>query len=371
MRHRMRTVQVTPGHAWVLGLALAALCGVATSAAAQTGEIQEPASFCLAEPGPYHVGTYPMTIEDASRGRRVMMTVWYPALATAGASTIGPLIYAEPDPSDAPYPLIVSAIDSAKMLAPILVSHGFTWVSVDSIDTYRYMSAEVFNQPLDLVLALDYVAANPPRMLQGMFDADHVGAVGYSFDGYNALVLGGARVNPQYYLAQCPEPDDITRGMITSLSSFDCGPAARWNQFVASAGPTITESVDGLWQPITDERILAVMPLACEGWWLFGDEGLAAFDRPALMMVATEDELYQENVLIFARLGAADKTLISFLGETHMMFLDSDAVAKMAHFAVAFFAFHLKGQTDLAVYYSHDFVVKDSKLVWGPYDGEP
>jgi hypothetical protein len=38
----------------------------------------------------------------------------------------------------------------------------------------------------------------------------------------------------------------------------------------------MTNSTDGLWQPITDPRIQAVMPLAAVGYYLFEDKGLAA-----------------------------------------------------------------------------------------------
>lgn len=55
-----------------------------------------------------------------------------------------------------------------------------------------------------------------------------------------------------------------------------------WEEFSALAGPDITVSTDGLWQPMTDDRILAVMPMAPEGAWLFGARGLATVDRPTL-----------------------------------------------------------------------------------------
>ena len=70
-----------------------------------------------------------------------------------------------------------------------------------------------------------------------MIDTDHTGAMGYSFDGYNAFLLGGARVNPTF------------------------------------------------------KRIKAVMPMAPEGAWLFGEDGLAAVDRPALIIAATNHDI--------------------------------------------------------------------------------
>jgi predicted dienelactone hydrolase len=258
----------------------------------------------------------------------------------------------------------------ARVLAPYLVSHGFTWASVDRIDTYDRMNEQMFEQPLDILFALDRVASGPPEGLEGMIDAENAGAIGYSFDGYNALALSGARIDPEHYLAQCPTPDATTEAILSRLSAFDCAPAREWDEFAAHAGEAITASEDGLWQPMTDERIRAVMPLAGEGWWLFGERGLAAVDRPTLIIVGTEDELYPENTLIFEHLGTPDKALISFVGQGHMMVYDSKMVARMAHFAVAFFGYHLQGRQDLAWYFSEDFIAQHDDLAWGAYTGK-
>jgi hypothetical protein len=112
------------------------------------------------------------------------------------------------------------------------------------------------------------------------------------------------------------------------------------------------------------------MPLAGEGWLLFGDRGLAAVDRPTLMLVATQDELYAEIALIYELLGTPDKTLISFVGPDHMMIYDPEMVARMAHFAVAYFGYHLQGREEMAWYFSEDFVSQFDDLAWGVYEGE-
>jgi predicted dienelactone hydrolase len=229
----------------------------------------------------------------------------------------------------------------------------------------------MIDQPLDIRFALDQVASQPPEELAGMIDAEHAGAIGYSFDGYNTLALSGARIDPEYYQAQCPEPDPTTEAVLASgLSAFACGPAPTWEEFAAHAGEAITGSDDGLWQPMTDARIRAVMPMAGEGWWLFGERGLAAVDRPTLMIAATADELYPENALIFEHLGTPDKALISFVGRDHMIVFDTEMLARMAHFAVAFFGYHLQGRGDLAYYFSEEFVAQHDDLAWGVYAGQ-
>jgi hypothetical protein len=48
-----------------------------------------------------------------------------------------------------------------------------------------------------------------------------------------------------------------------------------------------------------------------------------------------------------------------------MMVYEDEAVARMAHFAVAFFGYHLQGRQDLAHYFSEDFVAQYDDLLWG------
>jgi predicted dienelactone hydrolase len=331
-----------------------------------------PNAFALGEIGQYHVGFQKVATVDASRGdRSVGITIWYPAVLSPGFTPGIPTVNAEPDRSGAPYPLILSSTTMARLLAPYLVSHGFAWASVDNIGP-TMMSSEMVQQPRDILVALDEVASNPPTGLEGLVDAERAGAIGYSFDGYNAYVLGGARIDPAYYRAQCPTPDATTEALVANgMSAFDCLSDVRWKSFVTTAGPVATAGEDGLWQQMTDPRIRAVMPMAGEGWWLFGERGLAAFDRPALVIAATGDELYDENALLFERLGTPDRAFISFVGPRHVdMVQDKELVARLGHFAVAFFGHRLQGRDDLARFYSREFVGSHEDLAWGPVGGE-
>ncbi|MFC2054742.1 hypothetical protein ACFLV7_10705 [Chloroflexota bacterium] len=115
------------------------------------------------------------------------------------------------------------------------------------------------------------------------------------------------------------------------------------------------------------------MPMAPEGTWLFGERGLATVNRPTLILGATKDHITiydQEAKYIFEHLGTNDRILISFVGEDHMMIYETDMIERMAHFAVAFFGYHLQGREDLAWYYSEDFISKHKDLAWGEYYGE-
>ena len=334
------------------------------------------AAFPLSEPGPYYSGRRKFVAQDASRGgKQVSITVWYPALLPEGTagSRLRKLFPGDdraPDRSGAPYPLLVSSTEMANSIAAVVVSHGFCWASVDGIDSYRLMGEQMYSQPLDILFALDTVASDPPEGLEGMIDAEHAGAIGYSFDGYNTLAMSGARIDPAQYLAQCPEPDAQTKAILgDNMSAFSCGPAEDWEAFSARAGEAITRSDDGLWQPMTDPRIRAVAPMACEGWWLFGERGLAAVDRPTLMIAATYDELYRENALIFDHLGTPDKAFISFVGPDHMMIFDSEMLARITHFVVAFFGYHLQGKAEYREHFSEGFVSQFDDLAWGVYAG--
>jgi len=335
-----------------------------TPTATQAGG--EKALFPLSIPGPYLVGRRSFVFEDPSRENRLVgITIWYPAQEGTGLAGSGPRVDAAADTSGAPYPLLLSSTKVARIFAPYLVSRGFTWASVDHIDSYMKMKNEMFDQPLDILFALNQAASNQLEGLGGMIDAEHAGAIGYSFDGYNTLALSGARIDPQYYRSQCPNPDPTTKPILLGLSAFNCDPASDWPDFAAQAGQAITESDDGLWQPMSDPRIRAVMPLAGEGWWLFGERGLAAVDRPVLMIVATGDLLYPENVLIFEHIGTPDKALISFVGRDHMMIYNAKMIARMAHFAAAFFGYHLQGKEDLAYHFSEEWVAQCEDLAWG------
>ncbi len=339
----------------------------------QTQVSGEPLSYPLSELGPYTVSNHRVAFEDPSReNREVSLTVWYPAIPPEGKAGDRVVIRPDltPDLSGAPYPLILSSSQMARDLAPYLVSRGFAWVSVNGINTYLKMREQMYEQPLDLLFALNQAASDRLEGLEGVIDAEHAGAIGYSFDGYNSLALSGARIDPAYYLAQCPAPDPTTEAILSTASSYNCVPADEWDRFTAQAGEAATAGEDGLWQPLTDERIRAVMPMACEGWWLFGERGLATVDRPTLIIVGAEDALYPENALIYEHLGTPDKAMITFADLDHMLVFQTEPVARMAHFAAAFFGTHLQGREDLAWYVSEDFVSQHADLIWGGHPGE-
>jgi predicted dienelactone hydrolase len=336
---------------------------------------QSGSPFPLSEPGAYDFGIHlSHDVVDATRAdRKISVQVWYPALPPDEETSSAGNYDAKPDISGAPYPLILCSAKAGDYFGPHLASHGFVVAGVNWQNSADHWGPWLIDYPLDVLAALDYIASTPLEGLEGMIGAENAGVMGYSFDGYVALALSGARVDPSFYLSQCAEAATASAPLPAWWIDYVSNMTGGWDAFVANAGPAITTSDDGLWQPITDERIRAVMPMAPEGAWLFGERGLATVDRPTLIIGATADEIniYDvEAAYVYEHLGTPDKAMISFVGQGHLMIFNADPVARMKHFAVAFFGEHLQGRANYADYYSKRFVERRANLAWGVYQGE-
>ncbi len=188
-------------------------------------------------------------------GRRMRVLTWYPAAPTCtdrghlyesgvrGAARPD----AQPDRSDAPYPLIVfsqglmSAADGSVFYTENLASHGFVVMSVDhrdandrrlpfrdggwkyplrffprmlgallnrnSSDTVLILNTRHFREtefglnyrPREVSLALEFAGSltgKPGSTLEGMIDLDSVGMTGHSLGGFISLLLGGMTLVP-------------------------------------------------------------------------------------------------------------------------------------------------------------------------------
>jgi len=351
----------------------------ATAEAANLEITQEPVPFPLSELGPYWTGKRTFTFEDASRdGRQIGITVFYPAVLPEGSK--GPQLLAgtnrDPDLSSAPYPLIITGPDSANYwFKTHLVSHGFVMAVVrypgpivDNLDLW------VIDHPRDILFVLDQIASCPPAGLEGIIDTGRVGVAGYSAESVDAFAVSGVRVDPEFYLLRCkeaPAMEPALPEMWELYVEITCNLAQMWDEFAARAGDSITFDDDGLWQPLTDERIRAVM--ATGPAWLYGERGLAAVDRPILIVCATEDEVVPyriEPAYVFEHLGTPERFLISFVGQGHMMVFDPEQVKRMNHFAAAFFGTYLQGKSEYRNYFSEAFVSQFDDLAWGVYEGE-
>jgi predicted dienelactone hydrolase len=333
---------------------------------------QDAASYPLSARGPYDTGRRSYSFVDVNRqSRKVNIIVWYPAIKPAGSTSPLPLEGAEPDHEGALYPLILSSTKLANYFADHLASYGFVVAGINNQDSSQHWGTWLIDYPLDIVFALDQIASTSLEGLERMIDSEHAGAMGYSFDGYTSLALSGARIDPQFYQAQCAAASTLQPALEEWWIDYICNMDGGWENFVSLAGEAITTSGDGLWQPLTDERIRAAMPMAPEGAWIFGEKGLAAVDRPTLIIDGTADDInfYDlEASYIFDHLVTPDKTMISFIGQDHMMIYNPTMVTRMAHFATAFFGYYLQEKNDYAQYFSKEFVTQHNDLAWGIYE---
>jgi len=337
---------------------------------------QEPVTLPFSEPGPYYVGKWKHTIVDERRNdRQIELTIWYPALKKTTDEGRPITFNAEPDLSGAPYPLILTEMSSALYIYQShLASHGFVMVEIKVPGYAEFFDwdFQTTDWPLDFLFALDQIASNPPIGLEGVIDATHTGVTGYSFGGQISLAISGARINPVYYLEYCEQLTTMQTSIEKRYIEYACNLADKWDVFTAYVGNEITTSDYGLWQPMTDERIRAVMPGGVDGAWLFGERGLMTVNRPILFIQASEDSPYQptEAAFIFEHIGTPNKVMISFVGEDHMMVMKKEIRSRINHFAVAFFGYYLQGHEEYADYFSEDFVSQFDDLYWGVYPNE-
>lgn len=341
-----------------------------------SADIPKPDPFPLSKPGDLKTGRLEFAFKDPDRdNREVSIFIWYPAVIPEGQGE-GVVKGAPPDLDQAPYPLILTSAKNGGYFAPHLVSFGFVVAGIRNLDTYEPWDQNLVDQPRDYLFVLNQIGSSAPAGLEGMIDADRSGVMGYSFDGYNSLALSGARIDPGFYFEQCKNASLSQPPLSDWRIWYFCDLASHWDEFVVHAGDYVPDNGGELWEPLTDKRIQAVMPMAPEGRWLFGERGLAAVDRPTLIIGGTEDAgdhncpYDTEAAYIFEHLGTPDKTLVSFVGEGHSMINKPDPLARMKHLAAAFFGYHLQGRAEYGSYLSEETINHTEGLYWGVYKDE-
>lgn len=339
-------------------------------------ETKEPVSFDLSEPGPFFTGNRAYSFIDSNRNNReIKVILWYPA--EVQKDNLGRPIKrdAVPDMSGAPYPLILTETASGgTVFLDHLASHGFVMAVINIPDHDEYFSWDInmINWPRDFLFVLDQIALGP-EALQGVVDVENTGVTGYSYGGDISLTLSGVRIDPEFFLSYCGQPVVIQTPKYNAeqYHNWTCSLAGKWEEFEKFAGAELTTSDDGLWQPLTDERIRAVMPMAPSGTWLYGERGLAAAEKPMLIVSSTEDEFVpysDEAVYLFEHLGSPEKYLITFIGRSHMMVWDEPQTSQLKHLVTAYFGKYLQGRDDYAKYFMQDFVSQFDDLAWGIYN---
>ena len=257
-------------------IAIAAMLGIAPMQAEDAGR-------------PYSVGV--KQVEFVTQDNRPMwLAVFYPAAPIApGAArlpmpfTIGIALY-----PDAPI------VDTIKRRPLVMLSHGrgsdawqYAWFAealasqgyiVAALNHYRantydrdiaYLANRIWQRPIDVSVAINYLLAD--SLWGSHIDPERIGVAGHSQGGFTALWIGGARVNPEKFLAfqRRFTSDPRMPGFIRRSLPLDAAPAL----------------------DVADKRVKAVFAMAPGIIQAFGmdPEGLGQLKIPAFLTVGASD----------------------------------------------------------------------------------
>lgn len=225
-----------------------------------------------------------------------------------------------------PFPVIVVShgvaedIETFAYVAQHLASYGFAVAVLEhpGSDAKKYQqffagldtppsADELINRPLDVKFVLDQLQqlndsdTNTDINLTGKLNLQQVGAIGHSYGGYTALVLGGATIDFQQVRKLCGRNNSL------NLSSFLQCRAQELYQKIPI--PTLTDS-----------RIKAVMALNPLNSIVLGQSGLSKIQIPVMLMGGTQDIItpaVPEQVIPFTWLQTPVKYLALIENGTH------------------------------------------------------
>jgi predicted dienelactone hydrolase len=309
-------------------------------------------SLIYAAPGQHAVGYRVFTTTGAQK-QPLTLRAWYPTSAPgdehAAAITYtapnkfdeqilpgkeitaagGALLNAQPEQTARPYPLVVFSHGYA--LSPIvysaLVEHyasqGYIVLAPEHNETFDQSLMgfwkALIDRPDDIHRAIDYAELlnKPGAPMAGLIDMKNIAVVGHSYGGYTALAAAGARFDFSAYKSRCAAltGDDPL--------NFYCGPViSKESDMATRAGlPTVPS---GLWPSFGDPRVKAVISMAGDAY-PFDQRGLAELKVPVMAMGGTIDDgtPYTWGAkLTYDHAGSKEKTLITFPGAGHFLFLD-------------------------------------------------
>jgi predicted dienelactone hydrolase len=244
---------------------LALACGGSPRPAEAPPAVAAPA----APAAPTAVGTAPAAVGSArftvtTAPERVIPAIaWYPAQA--------------PGPSAPPIlgrkvPVVVMSHglngrkEHAAFLAERIAAAGYLVIAIDHLNDSLKTALQ---RPVDVTKLLDRLADRgaEPAWLAQLADLEHVAMYGYSFGGYTALALAGAKIGPN------PE---WTAFCAASPAEAGC-PAPTPEQM-----PTFSQR---------DPRVDVVVAASPAGFLQFGRTGTAAIATPIVLMSAGKDRV--------------------------------------------------------------------------------
>ena len=417
MRHRAAGI--------ALAIALAVGLGLGVVAAQNRIDIVTPMAPELAAFGATPVGVRTIAATDRGRAdvlntklgsdtiahtdRTLTLEVWYPAVLAAGQSvgveyrTVArdpsrPIVLrgravrdAAPDTAHGRYPLVILSHGFPgnrfllSHLGENLASKGFVVASIDhpdsTYDDQKPFASTLYNRPLDQLFALDELdrLSRPASgsFLAGLADASRTAIAGYSMGGYGLISVLGA-------------------GFSDAAVSGPNAPPGRLLYERAASNPKFSRRAD--------PRIKAAIALAPWGYpaGTWEAAALKSITTPVLFVSGSADETsgYEKGTrAMFLAATSADRYLLTFLNGSHNVAAPMPAPAEasvnadpitlqpfahyadavwdsvrsnniLQHFASAFLAVHLKGETDGRAYL--DVVPRGSDGVYSvERDGKP
>jgi predicted dienelactone hydrolase len=324
---------------------------------------QDAVDLPLAAPGPYVVSTTTLLLDsDQSRDTLEFRTgVWYPAVDTIAG--------ADPDLSDAPYPLIVyshglgSSYYDIPEITAHLASHGFVVAG-----TFHQDDPDQFftDRPLDIQHVVEQLAILANDGKAPPVDTEQLGILGVSLGGMTALQMGGMHMDwPATQESACAAAHFAPSLCLTE--EYRETVLALWEQYG-------TQDENGLWYIPTDLNIRAIAAAAPCCVRLFGERGLATADVPLLLLHGTADaadsDYEEEGVYAYEHYGSEDRALVSFIDGDHYFGIRDPHKPRFKHLLAAFFGYYLQGREDYAEYLTEDYVNSIEGLVWGHYEDE-
>ena len=340
---------------------------------------QDAPEMPLAEHGPYAAGIRTLEFMDDARDERpVIVSLWYPGILPP--DRVGDLDKLQSanravddipfDVSGAPYPIVLYSHgyggdrDQLRFVVELLVSHGFVVATVAHEDDT--IARTLIDRPLDIRFVIDQLEAlNTGGDLGGLMDLDRAGLFGLSDGGYTALTMTGARID-EAFMTQWGTGERDTSDPTDPRNWY---PDWEWNALKAYYDQFMPPAEDGFLQPLTDQRLDAIVSyLPCYAY-IFGEEGLAAATVPTLFIGATNDTecpYEMDAVPAYAGLGSSDRFMLSLVGGNHGLPIGIHEEA-VVHFITAFFAYYLQGDEEAGQYLNEEYVNQFDRLAWGTW----
>jgi len=155
-------------------------------------------------------------------GSDYLAYLWYPALNARGEEEdkyyLG-LFDAPPDPSAAPYPLVVfvpnwhNGLENFRYFCAHLASHGFVVVAIDCPSAYP---PSYVQQTIDFAARLN--AADAP--LAGMIDPSRTAVAGHDVGGRVTAQMAGVRIVQLGNRSDLPVKDERVKAVVISAPSL-------------------------------------------------------------------------------------------------------------------------------------------------------